>query len=70
MGNIVILLVLTLVMPQNVPDKVLRLPMDDLSHCWEMAHEWVEKGVTERERAIGGVGVMGACYTNASEAKS
>jgi hypothetical protein len=64
MNAIIFTVFLILHMPGAKPDVMGKIQVDNEATCIEMATEWVQKGLTERERELGAVGVGGGCSTN------
>ena len=62
-----ILLVITLVMPGQTPDVKHVIHEKNLTECWADAHEFVEAGLTDAERAAGGIAVMAGCLSQPAE---
>lgn len=52
-------LIVTIVMPRQMPDLRQQIPEDSLDECWIDAKEFVNRGVPKQVE--GGLAVMGAC---------
>ncbi len=61
MGAHHVILILTMVMPGQTPDVIVKIPQDTVAECWVDAKEFVDRGLTNGMKATGGVAVMAAC---------
>lgn len=55
-----VFLILTIVMPPNMPDIVHRMPESSIDQCWKDAKEFT---ALEKPKINGAQGVMAACFT-------
>jgi hypothetical protein len=69
MEGVLVFLMLTLIMPKNRPDINFRMQVESEAVCEQMAHEWIAKGLTDAEKAVGGIAVVAGCSTNRPEQK-
>jgi hypothetical protein len=56
-------LMLTIVMPANVPDVRQQFPADSLDECWAEAKSAVQHGVPKKLAADGALAVMAGCLS-------
>ena len=57
-----IMLVLTIIMPASVPDKVYSLKVPSIEECWDQARDYVKnKDAVLRGAPLYAVGVAAAC---------
>ena len=61
MSGQTIMLVLTIIMPQDVPDKTHKLEVPTIEECWTQAHEFVERRAEILAHTHDAVGVAVAC---------
>lgn len=56
-----IALILSVVMPGEVPDINHVMKMDSFEHCWDAAKDFVEHDLTEELRSHGAIGLKATC---------
>lgn len=56
-----IILILTIVMPGNLPDVNKKLVMPTIDECVANVREWDERGLTQGMKDKGGVAVRASC---------
>ena len=56
-------LVLTVVMPEHIPDVQRRFPADSLDECWDDAKAAVQRGVPKQLADAGAIAVMAGCLS-------
>jgi len=59
-----VFLILTLVMPREMPDKVYRTHIDSIEECTSQVKAFTDNGITEAMQKLGVIAVMGACLTD------
>jgi hypothetical protein len=57
----VIVLMMSIVMPQGVPDVEHASRMDSTEECWKEAKEFTERGLTDGMKAHGAIGLAAGC---------
>lgn len=60
-----VLLILTLVMPRDMPDVVIGIEKPSLQECWADADEFVRRGLSQAVRDLGAKAVRGSCSSDA-----
>lgn len=56
-----IFLVMSIMMPRDVPDIDHAMRMDSFDSCWSAAKEFVEKDMSEELRSHGALGLKATC---------
>ena len=58
-----VLLMLTLVMSQHVPDKNYQIPGLTVDECFDQAKDYIKQGLTKRDIETGGIARVAACLS-------
>ena len=57
----VIVLMMSIVMPQNVPDIENAVRVDSAEECWTAAKKFAERELTDNMKAHGAIGLSAGC---------
>lgn len=57
----VIVLIMSIVMPPNVPDVTHIQKMDNFESCWDGAKDYMTHELSEEMRSHGAIGLSAAC---------
>jgi hypothetical protein len=64
MGHTVFFLMLTLVMPHELPDKVYKLKMDSMEQCQTESKAFMDNGLTKKMEEDGVIAIMAGCLSD------